>query len=188
MHVVVLIGNPKPSSRTAGIARLAAGAACRAAGLPANHQVVDLSGLARRLLLDEPSPAVEDAVEQVTGADLLVVASPTYKGSYTGLLKVFLDRLDYRALAGVIALPVLVMRLPQHTMAVDVHLRPLLVELGASVPGPGLAVLEGDLDHPAPVLDPWASQVAASLSRVAALTAVPPDQSAPGPADSVLAR
>jgi FMN reductase len=83
VHVVVLVGNPKPASRTACIARLAADAVCRAAGLPANHQVVDLSGLARRLLLDEPSPAVEDAVEQVTGADLLLVASSTYKGSYS---------------------------------------------------------------------------------------------------------
>jgi FMN reductase len=81
MNVVVLVGNPKPASRTACIARLAADAICRAAGLPANHQVVDLSGLARRLLLDEPSPAVEDAVEQVTGADLLVVASPPTKAA-----------------------------------------------------------------------------------------------------------
>jgi FMN reductase len=188
MHVVVLVANPKPASRTARIARLAADSVCRAAGLPAGHEVVDLSGLARRLLLDEPSPAVEDAVEQVTGADLLLVASPTYKGSYTGLLKVFLDRLGYHALASVTALPVLVMRLPQHAMAVDLHLRPVLLELGASVPGPGLAFLEPDLDQPDRVLDPWAGQVAAALGRAAALGTFPLEQRTAGPAAPVLAR
>ena len=96
---------------------------------------------------------MEDAVEQVTSACLPPVASPTYKGTYTGLLKVFLDRLDYQALSGVTALPLLVMRVPQHALAVDVHLRPLLTELGAAVPGPGLAFLESDLDRAASVLD-----------------------------------
>ena len=153
MSFVILAGHPRPQSRTRQIAQLAADAVIRAAGLPPGHQVVDLFGLQRRLLL---------------------VASPTYKGTYTGLLKVFLDRLDYQALSGVTALPTLVMRLPQHTLAVDVHLRPLLTELGAAVPAPGLAFLESDLDRAAEVLDPWAARVAAALGRAAALIP-PPD-------------
>jgi FMN reductase len=171
---VILAGHPRPQSRTRQLAQLAAAAVTRAAGLPPGHQVVDLSGLQRRLLLDEPSPAIEDAVDQVATARLLLVASPTYKGTYTGLLKVFLDRLDYQALSGVTALPLLVMRHPQHTLAVDVHLRPLLTELGAAVPAPGLAFLESDLDQAAGVLDPWAARVAAALGRAAALIP-PPD-------------
>ncbi len=168
MTFVVLVGNPKPQSRTLQIARLAAAAVSRAAGLPGGQEVIDLSGLARRLLLDEPSPAVEDALDQVSHADLLLVASPTYKATYTGLLKVFLDRLGYQALSAVTALPLLVMRVPDHALAVEVHLRPLLLELGASVPGPGLAFLEPDLDQPDRVLDPWAARVAGTLGRAAA--------------------
>ena len=99
------------------------------------------------------------------------MASPTYKGTYTGLLKVFLDRLDYQALSSVVALPMLVMRVPHHALAVDLHLRPLLLELGASTPAPGLAFLEPDLAEPGPVLDPWAGRVAAALGRCAALAA-----------------
>jgi FMN reductase len=101
------------------------------------------------------------------GADLLLVASPTYKGTYTGLLKVFLDQMPHQALVGTVAFPLLVMRLPQHALAVEVHLRPLLVELGANVPTPGLAVLETALDTLDEVLRPWAVRVAADLREVA---------------------
>lgn len=170
MSFVVLVANPKPQSRTLQVARLAADTVNRATALPGEHQVIDLSGLARRLLL-EPSSAVEDALEQVRQADLLLVASPTYKGTYTGLLKVFLDRLDYQSLSSVIALPMLVLRLPHHALAVDLHLRPLLLELGASTPAPGLPFLEADLEEPGRVLDQWAGRVAAALGRCAALAA-----------------
>ena len=167
MRFVTIVGNPRPQSRTMTVALQAAAVIGETAGLAGGGQVIDLSGLARRLLLPEPSAAVEDALELAMGADLLLVASPTYKGTYTGLLKVFLDRLPHQGLAGTVAFPLLVMRLPQHALAVEVHLRPLLVELGATVPTPGLAVLEPDLDALDEVLWPWAARVAGDLSEVA---------------------
>ena len=167
MRFVTIVGNPRPQSRTLTVALQAAAVIGETAGLAGGGQVIDLSGLARRLLLPEPSAAVEDALELAMGADLLLVASPTYKGTYTGLLKVFLDRLPHQALAGTVAFPLLVMRLPQHALAVEVHLRPLLVELGATVPTPGLAVLEPDLDALDDVLRPWAARVAGDLREVA---------------------
>ena len=171
MNCLALVGNPKPESRTLAAAAAAARAVIDAAGLTSACQLIDLSVLARRLLLAEPSPAVEEAIEQVMAADLVVVASPTYKGTYTGLLKVFLDRLPHRALAGTIALPLLVMGAPQHALAVEVHLRPLLVELGATVPTPGLAVLESQLGTLDDVLAPWAAQVAPALENRSVLKA-----------------
>jgi len=153
------------------VASAAAEAVSRSAGLAEDPTLIDLCRLARKLLLDEPCAAVEDALDQLTGADLVLVASPTFKGSYTGLLKVFLDRLPHRGLDGAVALPLLVMRTPQHALAVEVHLRPLLVELGASVPTPGLAVLESDLADLDLILGPWAARVAAALAEpIPALT------------------
>lgn len=111
MRFVTVVGDPKPVSRTLNVARAAADAVSRSAGLAGDCLTIDLSGLARKLLLDEPCAAVEDALEQVTSADLVLVASPTFKGTYSGLLKVFLDLLPYRALEGAVALPLLVMRL-----------------------------------------------------------------------------
>ena len=53
--------------------------------------VVDLADLGVRLL-DWSDPEVSRLVAEVGDADLVVVASPTYKATYTGLLKLFLDR------------------------------------------------------------------------------------------------
>ncbi|MGH3379645.1 MAG: NADPH-dependent FMN reductase [Actinoallomurus sp.] len=152
-RVVVLVGNPRPASRTHTVAVQAA----RALAPDTTPEVVDLTGIAPLLLGSHASVAVEDAVEKVASAGLLVVASPTYKGTYTGLLKVFLDKVP--SLKGVTALPLLVMGSPRHALAVEVHLRPLLVELGATVPTPGLAVVETDLERADEVLAAWAATV-----------------------------
>ncbi|MEV4172819.1 NAD(P)H-dependent oxidoreductase [Nonomuraea sp. NPDC049709] len=129
-------------------------------------EVVDLSALGPHLLSPGSSPGVEVALELVAEASVLVVASPTYKGTYTGLLKSFLDRLPSQALAGKAALPLLVMGDARHALAVEVHLRPLLVELGATVPTPGLAVLESELPRLAEVLAAWADRVAPQAASV----------------------
>jgi FMN reductase len=72
--------------------------------------------------------------QKVAESDIVIVASPTYKAAYTGLLKAFLDRCDHNGLAGVTAIPVMTGGSPAHSLAPDMTLRPLLVELGASVP------------------------------------------------------
>jgi FMN reductase len=165
VNFIVVAGNPRPESRTLGVALAAAEALAEKLGLAAGPGVIDLSVLARRLLLPEPSAAIEDATDQVLSADLLLVASPTFKGTYSGLLKVFLDRLPYRGLEDTTALPLLVMNSPLHAPAVDMHLRPLLVELGAEVPAPGLAVLESEIDALEGVLHRWTGQVAEAVGR-----------------------
>jgi FMN reductase len=186
VRVVTIIGNPKAGSRTATVARAATNAVISAADVQARRETVDLSALACRLLLPEASALIEDAVEQVLGADVLVVASPTFKGTYTGLLKVFLDRLGFRALATTLALPILVMKHPEHALAVEVHMRPLLVELGATVPTPGLAVMESDLGRLDHILIPWArrmaGQVSAKAAAVACVAAAPVPVLGAGPA------
>jgi FMN reductase len=174
LSFVTVVGNPKPASRTLAVATAAAGAITRAAGLAGGPQTIDVCVLARHLLLPEPSPAVEEALDQVAGADLLLVASPTYKGTYTGLLKVFLDRLPHRALDRAVALPLMLMGVPDHEHAVDAYLRPLLIELGAQVPVPGLAVLEQNLERVGDVIQPWAELVAGALAGSGVLAARAP--------------
>jgi FMN reductase len=154
-QVVALVGNPRPHSRTHGVARALAGAIARAAGAP-HIEEVDLAALGPRVL--EPAAhAVTEAVARVVAADVLVVASPTYKATYTGLLKAFLDRVPSGGLAGVAAVPVLLGGVPDHRLAVDVHLTPLLLELGATVPARGLFVHEDALDGFGEAAIAWAA-------------------------------
>jgi FMN reductase len=92
-----------------------------------------------------------------------VVASPTYKATYTGLLKSFLDGVPTGALQSTIAVPVMVAGDRGHALAVDVHLRPLLLELGASCPTPGLFVEEAQLADPAAAVEGWLERAAPAL-------------------------
>ena len=49
-------------------------------------------------------------------------------------------------MAGTVSLPVMLGASPLHALAVENHLRPLLVELGSSVPTKGLYVIESQLE------------------------------------------
>ena len=44
---------------------------------------------------------------------------------------------------------------PIHMLAVDTHLHPLLLEIGASCPTRGLFILESELDQLATVVESW---------------------------------
>lgn len=164
----VVVGNPKAMSRTRVVAEEIAGRAAAAAGLDVPERfTIDLADLAAGLF-DWSSAPVREAVEAVAGADLLVVASPTYKAAYTGLLKAFLDWFGTTGLSGVTTVPVMVGAAPTHALAVEVHLRPVLLEIGATLPTRGLYVLEQQLDDLGSVIDAWLVEAAAPLR--AALT------------------
>jgi FMN reductase len=166
MRLVTVVGDPKSQPGIMALAATAAEVISQVAGLTGGNELIDLSALGGRLLQPTPCPAVEDAIEQVITADLLLVASPALKGSYSGMLKVFFDLLPERALAGAVALPLLVTNVPQQALAVDVHLRPLLVELGCLVPTPGLAVPGSELRSVDRILYPWAAQVSKGLGAI----------------------
>ncbi len=141
MRTVVVVGNPKQMSRT----RTAAEAVVAALSGQAPDRTFDLADFGPGLL-DWSDPAVAGAVDEVKAADLVVVASPTYKASYTGLLKVFLDRFGAGSLTGVVAIPLMLGGDWRHALAPEVFLKPVLSELGATMPTRGLFLLDSDAD------------------------------------------
>jgi FMN reductase len=160
MSTIAVIGNPKPRSRTRAAAELVVE---RLTGAPPDV-VVDVVDLGPGLL-GWGDPAVSEAVEALKAAEVAVVASPTYKATYTGLLKLFLDQVGTGDLAGVVAVPLMLGGGPTHFLAPELLLKPVLVELGATAPTRGLYLVEKSWDDPA-ALDPWlataAPQVAAA--------------------------
>jgi FMN reductase len=149
MDIAVVVGNPKPASRTREAAILVAEAL---AGSPP-EVVIDVVELGAGLL-GWGDPAVAAAVESVQQADVAVVASPTFKATYTGVLKLFLDQVPTGGLAGVVGVPVMLGAGPGHALAPELLLKPVLVELGATCPTKGLYLLDSAYREPA-ALDPW---------------------------------
>lgn len=153
LTVVSLIGNPRPGSRTrslaAALTSAVLGHVTPAHGVAPTERVLELGELVGVSFGPEPAygatAAGDDPLELVRTADLLVVATPTYKATYTGLLKIFLDRYAHGDLAGATAVPVALAASEEHRRSVSSSLRDLLVELGASVPAPALAALESEL-------------------------------------------
>ncbi|HEY6495328.1 MAG TPA: NAD(P)H-dependent oxidoreductase [Trebonia sp.] len=142
--IAIVTGNPKPASRTHSVAIAVAGALAKELPGAQTGPVVDLAGHAPRLF-DWADAELTTLTAEVAAADIAIFASPTYKAAYTGLLKAFLDRYGSNGLAGVTAVPVMTGGWPGHLLAVEVHLRPVLVELGATVPSRGLYVTEPEL-------------------------------------------
>lgn len=146
---VVVVGNPKPMSRTRAAAELIAE---RLTGRPAEH-VIDVVDLGPALL-GWGDPRVAEAKEIVKSAESLVVASPTYKATYTGLLKLFLDQFGAGELGQLTTFPVMLGGSAAHSLAPELTLRPVLVEIGASCPAPSLYLIDSEYDV-SPNLEAW---------------------------------
>lgn len=141
MTVAVVVGNPRPGSRTLTAAtRLA-----RSLTGTDPDLVVDLATLGPALL-DWADEEVAGLVKQVGAADLVVVASPTYKATYTGLLKLFLDRFATGTGLSGVAVPLMIGGGPAHALAPELTLRPVLVEIGGTVPVRSLYVVDSAYD------------------------------------------
>lgn len=138
---VVVVGNPKPKSRTRAAAELVAE---QLTGSAPEH-VIDVVELGAGLL-GWGDPKVAEAKEIVKSADSLVVASPTFKATYTGLLKLFLDQFGQGELGQVTTFPLMLGGSWAHALAPELTLRPVLVEIGASCPAPSLYLLDSDYE------------------------------------------
>lgn len=142
-RVAVVVGNPKPKSRTLDAATYVA---TELTG-QAPDLIVDLADLGAGIL-DWKDETVAGLVADVGSADLVVFASPTYKAAYTGLLKLFLDRFATDGLSG-IAVPLMLGAGPGHALAPELTLRPVLTEIGGVVATKGLYVVDSAYDDPA---------------------------------------
>ena len=155
--IVVVSGNPRPGSRTSVLAAAVGAAVASLTGDPA-PTVIEVGALGAGLLTPGDA-ATADAVAALREADVLIIATPTYKGSYTGVLKVLLDQLPQNALAGKRAVPVVTAGVAPQAAAAEALLRQLLLELGADVVTPGLPVVESELAESTAVAEKYVSSV-----------------------------
>jgi FMN reductase len=152
MKTAVVVGNPKAKSRTLDAGVLVAR---KLTGADPNL-ALDLIELGPALL-ELGNATVVQSVQAIQRMDVVVFAIPTFKATYTGVLKLFLDQFPADGLAGVTAYPVMLGAGPAHAMAPDLLLKPVLVDLGAICPAAGLYLIDKTFSDD-PRLDAWISR------------------------------
>lgn len=102
-----------------------------------NHQVFDIedlgSSLAAARSVADLDPAARRVIRTIIEAEALVIGSPTYKGSYTGLFKHVFDLLDPADLRGKPIILTATGGGDRHSLIVEHQLRPLFAFFEAFV-------------------------------------------------------
>jgi FMN reductase len=129
-HIVAIAGSPSVSSKASTLLGLAR-TRCEEAGVALDAIIVRELDAGALINGRADSPTLQPHIERVCSACAVMVISPVYKATYTGVLKVFLDLLPPNALAEIPVLPVMMGGSAMHTLAVDYGLKPLLAVLGA---------------------------------------------------------
>ncbi|KUN93660.1 FMN reductase [Streptomyces caeruleatus] len=167
--VVVSAGLSVPSSTRLLGDRLAA-ATVRHAADPVDVEVVELRELAVEIAHNFtngfPGRKLAAALDAVTSADGLIVVTPVFAASYSGLFKSFFDVIEKDALAG---LPVLIAATggtARHSLVLEHALRPLFAHLRAVVVPTG--VYAASEDWGAPGLDGRIERAAGELAGLMA--------------------
>jgi FMN reductase len=129
MHVVLLGGSPAAPSTTWRLLKLVGD---RLAALGHRTTALQVRELPAQALIraEFAEPVIREAAALVAHADAVVVGTPVYKASYSGVLKTFLDLLPQDGLAGKLVLPLATGGSQSHFLALDYGLRPVLASLG----------------------------------------------------------
>lgn len=149
LNVVAVSGGAYRPSRTLVLAQ--ALVAELGEHLNINARIIELGDIARPLgaaLSRQELPAeVEEQLLAIESADLLIVATPVYRGSYPGLLKHLFDLVDIN---GLIDTPVLLAATggsDRHALVLDHQLRPLFSFFQALTLPIGVYASEGDFSQ-----------------------------------------
>ncbi|MCA0294870.1 MAG: NAD(P)H-dependent oxidoreductase [Actinobacteria bacterium] len=102
------------------------------------HAIVDA------LMVGFPTGALADALDEVTGADALVVVTPTFSATFSGLFKAFFDLIEPGSLRGMPVLLAATGGTERHSLMLDHALRPLFTYLGLSAVRTGVFAATSD--------------------------------------------
>jgi FMN reductase len=134
---VITAGITEPSSTRLLADRLTEAVVRALPGDDAHVEVIEVRDIAHDLtnnvLTGFASPALQERLDAIVEADALVVSTPIYSASYSGLFKVLIDVLPADSLRGKPVLLGATGGTARHSLAIDHTLRPLFAYLGALV-------------------------------------------------------
>jgi len=146
ISVVGVSGSPtRPSRTTALVQEVAETFAERVGGVAT---VIELAPLLTELgsgpFRGDIGPAARAALEAVEAADLIVVGSPAYRATYTGLFKLFFDHVGQHALVDKPIVLTATGGSDRHALLVEHQMRPLFGFFQALTVPLGIFANEGD--------------------------------------------
>jgi len=150
-RVLAVAGSPSSTSRSAALVERAAALLQWDEGNGGEPTVqVDLLRVrdippAALVSADLGDPALAASHRALEEADGVIVGTPVYKASYSGLLKVWLDSLDQFALRGKSVFPLAVGGGTAHVLVLDYALRPVLQSFDPRVVTAGYFVQESKI-------------------------------------------
>ncbi|MBC7956794.1 MAG: NADPH-dependent FMN reductase [Cytophagales bacterium] len=130
MKIVGILGSPAASSRSNSLLQLAQ---ARLQPVASSLHTIAVRDLPAEALLHAQfdHPVIQQALQHVREAQVVLVATPIYKAAYSGLLKAFLDLLPQDGLRDKTVLPLATGGSIAHLLALDYALKPVLSVLGA---------------------------------------------------------
>lgn len=93
------------------------------------------------------SPAIKQALEKIQQAQGIIVISPVYKASYTGVLKAFIDLIPEKGLAEKIILPIASGGTIAHLLSLEYALKPLFSVLGSQEVFTGVYLVDSQFSY-----------------------------------------
>ena len=137
--VVVTAGLSQPSSSRLLADRLSAATErhLHDRGIESKVEVIELrdhaQDLTNHLLTGFPSPSLQAALDAVLAADGVIVVTPIFSASFSGLFKLFFDLIERDGFAGKPTVIAATGGSARHSLALEHAVRPLFAYLNAAV-------------------------------------------------------
>lgn len=122
--------------------------------------------IAKGLVSNYVSPELQQAFDRVAASDALVVATPIYKATFSGLFKSFFDLLDKDALYLTPVLLAATGQSTRHALALDDGIRPLFAFMRALSVPTSIYATPGDWNNGASALHARIELAVAELGRL----------------------
>lgn len=172
------VGTPSTTRLLADRLTAAVVADLRALDVEVDVAHVDLRNHAHELvdhaLTGFPAPALRAALDTVIDADGVIMVTPIYMASFSGLFKLFADALSDGALTGKPAIVAATGGTLRHSLALEHAVRPLFAYLRAVVVPTGVYAAPEDWAGAGEALGRRVSRAAAELSALVAVRSAPP--------------
>lgn len=153
VRLTVVVGSATPPGR---LRRAVEEALARAEeGSVLDTRLIDLAEVSIAPADGTPADQLDDdtagVLAAIADADAVVLATPVYRGSFTGVLKNLLDHVPIPALEGTPVGIVAMGATPHHFLGAESHLRDVLAFFGALVAPVGVYLTSSDFKDGVPI-------------------------------------